>query len=101
MPDDSNDHSETTRQVLAELEPGTVIGDKLILSQQQALAVMAGGVTLAGVLGVGAGTATAQSSGKLGSDAEPIDADLANYGSTSTADGYEITIDGNTFQVNE
>jgi len=100
--DESDDYSDTTRQVLAEMDPGSVIGDKVILSQAQVAAVIGGGVTLAGVLGVGAGRASAQTDvGKLGSDAEPIDADLGNYGSTSTASGYEFTIEGDTFQVNE
>ena len=100
--DESDDYSDTTRQVLAEMDPGSVIGDKVILSQAQVAAVIGGGVTLAGVLGVGAGRASAQSEvGKLGSESEPIDADLGNYGSTSTASGYEFTIEGDTFQVNE
>ena len=100
--DESDDYSDTTRQVLAEMDPGSVIGDKVILSQAQVAAVIGGGVTLAGVLGVGAGRVSAQSEvGKLGSESEPIDADLGNYGSTSTASGYEFTIEGDTFQVNE
>jgi len=100
--DESDDYSDTTRQVLAEMDPGSVIGDKVILSQAQVAAVIGGGVTLAGVLGVGAGRASAQSEvGKLGSESEPIDADLGNYGSTSTASGYEFTIEGETFEVPE
>ena len=101
MSDDPDEYSDTTRQVLDDLDPGTAIGDKIILSQAQVAAVIGGGVTLAGVLGVGAGRASAQSTAKLGTSTEPIDADLGNYGSTSTADGYEFTIEGDTFQVNE
>jgi len=102
MSDESDEYSDTTRQVLADLDPGTVIGDKLILSTSQAAAVIGGGATLVGVLGLGAGRASAQSDpAKLGSAENPIDADLGNYGSTSTADGYEFTIDGNTFEVPE
>ena len=102
MSDDTDEYSDTTRQVLADLDPGTAIGDKIILSQAQVAAVIGGVVTLGGVLGVGAGRASAQSEvGKLGSESEPIDADLGNYGSTSTASGYEFTIEGDTFQVNE
>ena len=82
--------------------PGTIIDSKVILSRQQVAAVLAGGATLAGVLGLAGGTASAQTaSGKLGSSSELIDADLGNYGSTSTADGYEITIEGDTYQLNE
>jgi len=102
MSDDPDDYSDTTRAVLADLDPGTAIGDKIILSQAQVAAVIGGGVTLAGVLGVGAGRASAQTDpDKLGSAENPIDADLGNYGSTSTANGYEFTIEGDTFEVPE
>ena len=97
----SDETDDLTAQVLADLEPGSVIGDRVILSKRQAIAIMAGGVTLAGVLGATAGSASAQSGGVLGSEEEPIDASLGNFGSESTADGYEITIDGETYQINE
>ena len=97
----SDETDDLTAQVLAELDPGSVIGDRVILSKRQAIAVMAGGVTLAGVLGATAGSASAESGGVLGSDEEPIDASLGNFGSEETADGYEITIDGDTYQINE
>ena len=97
----SDETDDLTAQVLAELDPGSVIGDRVILSKRQAVAVMAGGVTLAGVLGATAGSASAESGGVLGSEEEPIDATLGNYGSEETADGYEITIDGDTYQINE
>ena len=97
-----SDERSDAQQVLAEMDPGSVIGDKVILSHAQVAAVIGGGVTLAGVLGVGAGRVSAQSEvGKLGSESEPIDADLGNYGSTSTASGYEFTIEGETFEVPE
>ena len=99
--DSDPDVSKLAREVLADLEPGTIIDDRVILSKHQAAAIMVGGASLAGVLGVTAGTASAQSGGTLGSDEEPIDATLGNYGSESTADGYEITIDGDTYQINE
>jgi hypothetical protein len=96
-----DDIDELTSAVADRLDPGTVIGDRVILSKQQAVAIMAGGATLAGVLGLSAGSASAQSGGQLGSADAPIDAELGNYGATSTADGYEITIEGDTFQLNE
>ena len=100
--DSDPDVSKLAREVLADLEPGTIIDDRVILSKQQAAAVMVGGASLAAVLGATAGSASAQSGGgTLGSDEEPIDATLGNFGSESTADGYEITIDGDTYQINE
>ena len=100
--DSDPDVSTLTREVLADLDPGTIIDDRVILSKQQAAAVMGGGVTLAAVLGATAGSASAQSGGgTLGSEEEPIEATLGNFASESTASGYEITIDGDTYQINE
>ena len=99
--DDDRDVSALTREVIGDLEPGTIIDDRVIRSKHQAAAIMAGGVSLAGVLGATAGSASAESGGVLGSDDEPIDASLGNFGSESTDDGYEITIDGDTYQINE
>jgi len=99
---DEADPDALAERVVDQLDPGSVIGDKVVISKQQAAAVLAGSGTLAGVLGVGVGTTQAQSSGgQLGTDSEPIEADLGNYGSTSTADGHEITIEGDSFQFNE
>ena len=99
--DSDPDVSTLAREVLADLEPGTIIDDRVILSKHQAAAIMVGGASLAGVLGVTAGSASAQSGAVLGSDDEPIDATLGNFSSEATADGYEITIDGDTYQINE
>jgi len=101
-PDDDpdDDVTELASQVAAELEPGTIINDKIILSRQQVAAVLAGSATLAGVLGLTAGTASAQSGGQLGAPDAEIDGELGNFGSTSTADGYELTIEGDTYQFN-
>ena len=102
-PDDDpdDDVTELASQVAAELEPGTIINDKIILSRQQVAAVLAGSATLAGVLGLTAGSASAQSGGQLGAPDAPIEAFLSNYGSSSTASGYEVTIEGDTWQFNE
>jgi len=98
--DPDDDVTELASQVAAELEPGTIIDSKVILSRQQVAAVLAGSATLAGVLGLTAGSASAQSGGQLGAPDAEIDAELGNFGSTSTADGYELTIEGDTYQFN-
>ena len=97
----SDETDDLAQDVLDQLDPGTIIADRVILSKQQAAAIMGGGLTLAGVLGVSAGSASAESDGVLGSDDEPIDATLGNFASEATADGYELTIDGDTYQINE
>ena len=102
MSNDTDDVSDTTEQVLAEIEPGSLIADKVILSKPQVAAVLGGSATLAGVIGFGGGTASAQeAAGQLGAPDDEIEAFLNNYGSESTTSGYEITLEGDTFQINE
>lgn len=98
---DDPDPEALAEQVIQEVDPGTVIDDRVILSKRQIALVLATPATLAGVLGLASGRATAQSGGEFGTQSEPLDADLGNYGSTDTASGWEITIEGETFQVNE
>jgi len=99
--DQPDDMSALAREVVRELDPGTVIDDKVVLSKRQIAAVLAGPATLAGVLGLSAGEARAQSSGQLGAPDAPIEAFLSNYGAESTASGYDLTIEGDTWQFNE
>jgi len=128
MRDDTTEYSETTRQVLDELDPGTVIEDRVILSRRQVVALSAGTLSLGALAGFGAGDAEAQAAGAVGTDTDPVDvqgydveaanslidasgtshsgeladaSDLPAVSSTSTADGYEITINGDTYQFNE
>jgi len=125
MRDDTTEYSETTRQVLEELDPGTVIEDRVILSRRQVVALSAGTLSLGALAGFGAGDAEAQAAGAVGTDTDPVDvqgydveaanslidasgtshsgelADASDVTSTSTADGYEITINGDTYQFNE
>ena len=59
---DDRDIEALAEQVAAELDTGTY-GDKIVIPRRQALQVMAGSATLAGVLGFGTGSASAQSTG--------------------------------------
>jgi len=100
MHDDSI--SDRAQAVVDELPAGHVVGDKVILSKPQAVAIMGGGVSLAAVLGVGTGRASAQTDpAKLGSESNPIVVDASNLGLADTASGYELTINGQTLQINE
>jgi len=51
------DVSELARSVVQELEPGTMLEDKLILSRRQALAIATGTVSASALLGFATGTA--------------------------------------------
>jgi len=76
MHDDSI--SDRAQAVVDELPAGHVVGEKVILSKPQAAAVMFGGVSLAAVLGVGTGRASAQTDpAKLGSESNPIVVDAS------------------------
>ena len=78
MPDSQPDVSELAREVVDELEDTRQIGDQLLLSRREAIALSTGAVSL-GARGVaGAGTASAQeAAGQIGTEAEPVDVEGA------------------------
>jgi len=80
--DTDDDISDVTKTVLDDLDSGQRIGDKFILSRRHALLVMTGTATLAGVLGFGSGTVSADAAGQVGTDSSPVDveANLINGG---------------------
>jgi len=165
-PDDDTtdpDVTELARQVINELDPGTVIDSKVILSRRQVIGLSTGALSLGALSGVGAGDAEAQSAGAIGTDAERVDvfaqdldvagsftpasisvsgsvsadtvdaatgvtgsdvtgttltanstlvdpsgtshtaelADASDTTSTSVSGGYELTVDGDTYQFNQ
>lgn len=93
--DTSDDVSELAREVVAELDPGTVIDDKLILSRRQALAIATGAVSASALLGFGVGGAQAQqAAGKVGTKSEPLDIDAATITFPQLSNEYEIQKNG-------
>jgi hypothetical protein len=117
-------------QVVEELEPGTRIGDKFVLSKRQLLAAAGGTLSVGALMSMGIEEAEAQSAaGQVGTSSDPLNvvghdveatntftdpsgtshsgeladaSDIASgASSTSTASGYEVTIDGDTYQFNE
>ena len=111
MPDSQTDVSELAREVVAELDAGSKIGDKFILSRRQLVGIAAGGLSVGALTTLGVDPAAAEeAAGAVGTDAEPVDVFAAGGGtvqlaedvvSQSTAEGYEITIDGDTYQFTE
>ena len=131
----TDDVSDTTKQVIAELDPGTVIDDMVLLSRRQVIGLATGTLGLGALASWGAGDADAQSVGSIGTDAERVDVfaqtldvagtlDVTQLGasgntvdvfasgsgnvqldgdvtSTSVSGGYEVTIDGDTYQFNQ
>jgi len=106
MPDDEPDDSETeqdvselARSVVQELEPGTMIEDKLILSRRQALAIATGTVSASALLGFATGTADAQSAaGQVGTSSQPVDVEANRISFPNLSDSYEIQKNGSDGQ---
>jgi len=90
MSDIDIDVKELARQVVDELEDTRQIGDQLLLSRREAIALSTGAVSL-GALGVaGAGTASAQeAAGRVGTESEPVDVEGAqgNFSQGVSVDG--------------
>jgi len=90
MPDSQTEISELAREVVDELKDTRQIGDQLLLSRREAIALSTGAVSL-GALGVaGAGTASAQeAAGQIGTEAEPVDVEGAqgNFSQGVSVDG--------------
>lgn len=133
--DDDSDVSELAQQVIRELDPGTVIDDKVLLSRRQVLGLATGTLSLGALATAGADSASAQSVGSIGTSSERVDVfaqtldvagtlDVAQLGasgtpvdvfasgngnvqldgdatSTSVTGGYDLTIDGDTYQFNQ
>jgi len=102
---------DTLAAALEQLDPGTRIGDKFILSQRQLLKGAAGTLSSGALISMGIDeTQAQQAAGQVGTSSEPNDVFAAGGGnveldgdvtSTSTASGYELTVDGDTYQFNE
>ena len=86
-----SDHDERVQQVIDELDPTPAHEGDWSVSRRQTLRALAA----AGLLGAGAGSASAQSAGGVIAD----EANLANYGSESVSDGWELTIDDDVFAL--
>ena len=102
MDTDDIDTDELAAAVVDELDPGQRIGDKIILSKRQLLAIAGAGLSAGALAQFGISEAEAQeAAGAVGTDDERVDLFAANYGSESTTDGFEMTIEGDTYQFNE
>jgi len=120
---------ETLAAALEQLEPGTRIGDKFVLSKRQLLAAAGGTLSVGALVSMGIDEAEAQSAaGQVGTSSDPLNvvgydveatntftdpsgtshngeladaSDIGSTSSTSTASGYELTVDGDTYEFNE
>ena len=119
MSDTDVNVSELARQVVDEIDPGTTIGDKVILSRRQLIAIAGGGLSMGALATFGVTEAEAQeaeaeeSAGVLGTEDDLIDVfagpggnvlregDVETVQSESIAGGYQITIGTDEYQLLE
>lgn len=95
MDSEQIDHDRLAEQVVQKLDPGTVIDNKIILTRRQLAAVAAGTLSVGALLSAGAGEASADTAGGIGSEDDPIDAELASVnggGVVSAGDGTDRRI---------
>jgi len=79
MTDSDADISALARQVVDELDPGSTIGDKIVLSRRQLVAIAGGGLSAGALATLGVSEAEAQSAaGQIGTSTEPIKAYLTS-----------------------
>jgi len=111
MSDTDANVSELARQVVDELDPGTTIGDKVILSRRQLIAIAGGGLSMGALATFGVTEAEAQeAAGAVGTEDDLIDVFAGPGGnvlrdddvtSELITDGYQITIGTDEYQLLE
>jgi len=107
---DELDSEAIAREAVTELDTGTTVGDKILISKRGLGALVAGGLSVGALATLGVDEATAQqAAGQVGTSSEPVDVFATGNNveldgdvtSTSVSGGFEITIDGDTYQFNE
>ena len=99
MDTDEIDTDELAAAVVAELDPGQRIGDKIILSKRQLLAIAGAGLSAGALAQFGISEAEAQeAAGAVGTSSDPVAAELATVAFPST-DPFEIEIDDENEEV--
>jgi len=98
MPDSQPDVSELAREVVDELDPGSKIGDKFILSRRQLVGIAAGGLSVGALTTLGVDQAAAQeAAGAVGTESEPVDVfanQIEAQSLGSDGDGVEVWASG-------
>jgi len=110
-PDTDQDTSELAREVIKELDTGTVVDDKIVVSRRGLTALIGAGLGTGALATLGIDKASAQTAaGAVGTSSEPVDVFAAGNGnvelegdvsSTSVTGGFELTVDGDTYQFNK
>jgi hypothetical protein len=91
--DPATDTSDLARQVIAELDPGTIVDDKIIISRRMAILVATGTISAGALLGYGTGTASADVVGQVGTQQDRVDV-FAGDVDLNTIDGNNVVSSG-------
>lgn len=90
---DDPDTEALAEAVVAELDTGTVVDDKIVISRRMAILVATGTVSAGALLGYGTGTASADVVGQVGTSADRVDV-VAGDVDLQTIDGNNVVSSG-------
>jgi hypothetical protein len=100
-PDTDQDTSELAREVIKELDTGTVVDDKIVVSRRGLTALIGAGLGAGALATLGIDKASAQqAAGQVGTSSSPVDVEAATIIEngqdvvSSPDDDYEIQKDG-------
>lgn len=79
--------------VVAELDTGTVVDDKIVISRRMAILVATGTVSAGALLGYGTGSASADVVGQVGTSSDRVDV-FAGDVNLNTIDGKNVVSSG-------
>jgi len=93
--DPDTDTTELAREVIKELDTGTVVDDKIVVSRRGLTALMGAGLGAGALSMLGVDKATAQqAAGQVGTSSDPIDVEANTISFPQLANDYEIQKDG-------
>jgi len=85
---------DTLAAALEQLEPGTRIGDKFVLSKRQLLAIAGSSLGAGALAKYGIDDVAADASGQVGTDSAPVDVKAFTISFPNLSGNYEIQKDG-------
>jgi len=93
--DPDPDTTELAREVIKELDTGTVVEDKIVVSRRGLTALIGAGLGTGALSMLGVDKATAQTAaGQVGTSSDPIDVEANTISFPNLSDSYEIQKDG-------
>jgi len=90
------------REAVTQMDTGTTVGDKILISKRGLGALVGAGLSVGalGMLGVDEATAQ-QAAGQVGTSSEPVEVFASNIDSESVSGGFELTVDGDTYEFRD